>query len=208
MEEHLPKQVVNNTIKEDGQPKQVSTQPPNSEVGAKGGAIPKTTVDSQEGRINRVPSPSREDSGVRFDPQNFIPKVTPITENNKDRVSKAYFGLLRNEDGSVSITPQFITQCENPDIQRVNRYTEKPETFPMGILRRGHAKISDLDLHWTHVGEWAKIPINRDEKLKEGDDNYEVVRIESYIDEEGAIKKGYAILKHPQKWMYGLNMRN
>ena len=50
-------------------------------------------------------------------------------------------------------------------------------------------------MHWTHVGEWAKLPTNRDEKLQEGDENYEIVRIESYIDEEGVIKKGVCYTK-------------
>ena len=45
------------------------------------------------------------------------------------------------------------------------------------------------------MGEWAKIPINKDERLKENDDNYEIVRIESYIDEDGTIKKGVCYSK-------------
>ena len=77
--------------------------------------------------------------------------------------------------------------CED-DIQKVKRHTEIPTEFPVGIPSRGHAKISDLKLHWTHVGEWANMPRNRDQKLKKGDENYEIVRVESYIDEEGKIK--------------------
>ena len=101
MDENLPKQVVNHNIKKDGQPKQVTTQPPNSEVGAKGGAIPKITTPSKEGRDKRVPSPNREDSGEEFDPQSFIPKVIPVTDQNKGRVSRSFFGLIRNNNGTV-----------------------------------------------------------------------------------------------------------
>ena len=77
----------------------------------------------------------------------------------------------------------------NPDIQRVTRYNSIPTEFPMTIPQGGHARISDLNLHWTHTGEWAKIPRNRDQRMKKGDNDYDIVRVESYIDEEGQIRK-------------------
>ena len=39
------------------------------------------------------------------------------------------------------------------------------------------------------------MPNDRTEKLKAGDDNYEIVRVESYIDEEGEIRKGVCYSK-------------
>ena len=83
----------------------------------------------------------------------------------------------------------------------VNRHTEIPERFPYGVLSRGHPDISDVKCHWTHGGDWVKMPIDRTTRLKAGDDNYEVVRIESYIDEEGEIRKGVCYTKGcPYLW--------
>ena len=144
-----------------------------------------------------IPTPISHDLGVlkKFDPQRFVPDVIPITTENISRLSNTYMGLLKRDDGKVEITKQFLTKCQHPEIQLVVRHKEIPDKFPVGIQKLNHPPCTDIRLGWSHQGEWVKMPINRTEKLKANDDNYVVVRVESYIDEEGEIKKGVCYSK-------------
>ena len=113
-------------------------------------------------------------------------EVINITEENKDRVSLDHMGMLRNPDGSFSMTPQFVTWSDNHEIQleRLRKIHPRKPTD----LGENHPDTSNLAAGWTYSGEWALAPTLR----KRGDPDYNnrrEVRVEKYIDQEGNIKK-------------------
>merc|ERR1711874_875230 len=104
-------------------------------------------------------------------------------------ISDSLGGMIVLPDGTLKLTPQFLTKQQNPDIQRMRKYSTRPTQTPECVRALdGHPLPSDLNLKWTHDGEWAKIPKERNARLHE-DTPHEIVRVESYIDEEGVIRK-------------------
>ena len=115
--------------------------------------------------------------------------VVSITPENRHLIRDDLGGILITEDGTLRFTQQFLTQQQNPHIQRVKRHTITPiQTPPCINSLEGHPRPSVLKLDWTHTGEWAKIPKDRNARIHE-DTPHEIVRVESYIDEDGIIKK-------------------
>merc|ERR1711913_99745 len=94
------------------------------------------------------------------------PNVVPITDQNRH--------LVRDDLGGHN------TSRWDPEIH-TTRPTQTPECVR---ALDGHPLPSDLNLGWTHTGEWAKIPKERNARIHE-DTPHEIVRVESYIDEEG-----------------------
>ena len=73
-----------------------------------------------------------------------------VTEENMHRVSTVYKGLLRNDDGSYSITPQFKTWSNNPRIQQQTSYSEGRE-MPPYINERYHLQPTWMNLKRSHL---------------------------------------------------------
>merc|ERR1711874_890531 len=120
---------------------------------------------------------------------NGEPEVVNITDQNRHLISDSLGGMIVLPSGTLKLTPQFVTKQKNPDIQRMKLYARTPTTTPQCVRALdGHPQPSDLDLHWTQEGEWAKIPIERFTRLNK-DSPHEIVRVESYIDEQGVIRK-------------------
>ena len=138
-----------------------------------------------------IPPPICQDPSTPklFDPKKFVPEVVPITQDNIDRVSHNLMGLLKGDDGRVEVTRQFLKKCQYPEVQLVIRHKEIPEKFPIGIPKKDHPPSTDIKCGWTFQGSWHKFPVNKDAVIKSDDDNYLVVRVEPYIDEEGEIKE-------------------
>ena len=174
-----PKQVYPQPIQAPLQPIQAQLHPqPTQPTQVATGAIPKTLV-----------------------VEDFTPKVTPVTDDNMQNLSKVYMGLLKNKDGTTAITQQFLTKCANQKLQLVSRHRVRPDKYPAGISNKGHPKISTTRCDWTHEGRWAKMPIDKTKKLRVSNKgyvenkDYRVVRIEKYIDEAGVIKQAVCYSK-------------
>merc|ERR1711874_493522 len=117
------------------------------------------------------------------------PEIVNITDQNRHLINDSLGGMIVLPSGTLKLTPQFVTKQKNPDIQRMKLHARTPTTTPQCVRALdGHPQPSDLDLHWTHEGEWAKIPIERYTRLNK-DSPHEIVRVESYIDEQGVIRK-------------------
>merc|ERR1711913_257178 len=120
---------------------------------------------------------------------NGEPTVVNITDQNRHLISDDLGGMIVLPCGTLRLTPQFITKQKNPDIQRMKVYASPPTTTPQCVRALdGHPQPSILNLHWSYEGEWAKIPIERYTRLNQ-DSPHEIVRVQSYIDEQGIIRK-------------------
>ena len=133
-----------------------------------------------------------------------MPMTIPMTGT----VSKELKGVIVNSNGSFSMTPQFLTWVKNPELQ-VAKYHDTKVGFPPGVQidRTNHPKPSMLNLGFTFQGEWARMPKDKQDKTGPLYKEYQIVRVEKYIDEEGIIKKQYAMQEMPKTSMYGLNLR-
>merc|ERR1711874_813403 len=118
-----------------------------------------------------------------------VPEIIAITDQNRHLISDSLGGIIVLPNGTIKLTPQFLTKQKNPNVQRMKKYPTRPTQTPECVRALdGHPQPSDLNLIWTHDGEWAKIPIERNARLHE-DTPHEIVRVQSYIDEEGVIRK-------------------
>ena len=82
--------------------------------------------------------------------------MVTITRENRDRVSFEHKGMIQNLDGTFSRTPQYETWRINQDIQleKVRDVNpRKPEE-----VGEDHPDTSDLEIKWTHEGEWVLVP--------------------------------------------------
>merc|ERR1711874_64912 len=78
-------------------------------------------------------------SGVQNNnPQNNIvnaanaggPEVIAITDQNRHLISGSLGGMIVLPDGTLKLTPQFLTKQQNPDIQRMRKYSTRPTQTP------------------------------------------------------------------------------
>ena len=115
------------------------------------------------------------------------PLIVAVTDENKDKVSSQFKGLMVNDDGTINMTPQFFTWSNNSDIQLQKLFKVAP-TFPAGVNNVGHPKATRQNLVWTHNGEWILVPVDKSDKGPEFRETL-VARIERSIDIYGNIKK-------------------
>ena len=103
-------------------------------------------------------------------------------------VSKFHKGMIRNQDGTFSRTPQYDTWSTYNDIQLKDNYECTPKLPEEFQATPYHPEPSRLNLEWSHNGEWVLVPKTREE---EGPDykNYRIGRVERYIDTDGEIRK-------------------
>ena len=115
------------------------------------------------------------------------PLIVAVTEENRDKVSNQFRGLIINNDGTITMTPQFYTWSNNSDIQLQKLFKVAP-VFPAEVNSVGHPRATRQNIVWTHDGEWILVPVSR---LDKGPDFKEtlVARIERSIDIDGNIKK-------------------
>ena len=80
------------------------------------------------------------------------PNIVSITPENRHLIRDDLGGMMITEDGTLRLTQQFLTQQQNPHIQRAKRYTIAPTQTPMYKLSgRSPSTLSSkirLDPHW------------------------------------------------------------
>ena len=115
-------------------------------------------------------------------------KVVKITPENIRRISYEHNGMLLNEDGSLSRTPQYETFLKDKCVQLERTYSTTP-VMPEELEKiPGHPRPTDKNLNWSHRGKWQVVPEDPNSEGSE-QENDRVVRVEPYIDTEGKIKK-------------------
>ena len=136
-------------------------------------------VSSQKPREHRTPPGQNRKAGS--------PLIVSVTEANRDKVLSQFKGLIVNSDGTVTMTPQFLTWSINQSIQLQELYRTAPQ-LPDNVNNDGHPPPTRCNLVWTYSGEWALVPYSRHEKGP----NYKetlVARVEKYIDLDGNIMR-------------------
>ena len=115
-------------------------------------------------------------------------KVVKITPENIRRISYEHNGMLLNEDGSLSRTPQYETFLKDKFVQLERTYSTTP-VMPEELEKiPGHPRPTDKNLNWSHRGKWQVVPEDPNSEGSE-QENDRVARVEPYIDTEGRIKK-------------------
>ena len=115
------------------------------------------------------------------------PLIVPITEENRNRISINDMGLIQNENGTLTMTPQYWTWSSNKSIQ-IQKLQDTHPGFPAHIRRTGHPEATQMDIGWTHEGEWILIPVDKDDKGPIYKDT-NIARIEKYINLDGDISR-------------------
>ena len=158
-----------------------------------------STQNREEGKLNtgEPSSQNREEGRPAINKGENRPYIVCITDENRSRISMLHKRMLLNEDGTLTITPQYWTWSKNPTMQLQRLYEVLPD-FPADINRQNHPKITLLFLEWTHEGEWVLVPID---EMDEGPvyKDTKVARIESYIDLDGRIKRAVSYGKEEAK---------
>ena len=99
------------------------------------------------------------------------------------------------------MTPQTRTWLNNPEIQLKDTYQNWTGEHPIGypkypvLDKSWHPAPGNLKLGYSYQGEWAKIPVDRDDKSGPNYKKYHIVRIEKYVDEDGIIRKAICYQK-------------
>ena len=145
----------------------------------------KTTTDTDNTEL----VPTQNEGSPAVNPQG----VTVVNEENADRVSKEYKGLLRNDNGSYEVTPQFRTWSQNTQVQLRDTYSFIPNMPPEAPVTP-HPEPTDLNLKWSHEGGWGQIAVNIN-----GKEVLIPIRIERYVDLEGNIKQAVAYGEEAEK---------
>ena len=114
--------------------------------------------------------------------------VVEVNETNEGQVSLTHNGMLVNKDGTLSRTPQSEAWAKNRDHQLVKRYETTPNMQEYLKSIPGHPSPTNLDLGWTHVGNWYDVPLDPNQDGAEGTKT-RIGRIEPYIDLTGTIKE-------------------
>ena len=106
-----------------------------------------------------------------------------IDRSNIHLVSHELGGLMQNSDGAWDMTPLFETWIKDVNVQRINTYNIKPN-IPQEILFRPHSEPSNLNLKWSHVGEWDQLICFTGDKPV-----VLAVRIEKFVELDGSIRR-------------------
>ena len=115
-------------------------------------------------------------------------KVVEIDQWNMEQISLEHNGMLMREDGSLVRTSQYETFLKNMDTQLKKTYSTTP-IMPEELEKiPNHPQPSDMDLDWSHRGEWQEIPVDPNQEGSE-QENCRVARVEPYINIDGKIKK-------------------
>ena len=108
---------------------------------------------------------------------------TIIDKTNIHLVSEEFKGLIQNPMGAWDLTPLFQTWVKNTQVQQVKRYNFTPK-IPQVVQIKPHSEPSDLNLNWSHDGEWDQIVCilwNKTEIFS--------IRIERYVDLDGRTRR-------------------
>ena len=115
------------------------------------------------------------------------PIVVAINDENRHKVLSQFKGLLINNDGTVTMTQQFLTWSTSQDIQLQEEFRTTPQ-IPSNVNNDSHPPPTNWNLVWTHSGEWARVPYSVNDKGP----NYKetlVARVERCIDLQGNINR-------------------
>ena len=124
-------------------------------------------------------------------------------------MSKEYKGLVDNGNGTYTITKQFETWYKEekvrddrtPGLQMENKYEnwtgKHPNGFPQDpkLDESWHPEPCDLKLQYSRNGEWVRVPINRNDNSGPGYKDYNIARLEKYVDTEGVMRKAICYKK-------------
>ena len=149
------------------------------EVEEAAGGVQDPQVSSQRPRENIDPPNQNRQEGS--------PLIVAVTEENKDKVSNQFRGLIVNRDGTITMTPQFFTWSNNQEIQLQKLFKVAPP-HPAEVDNEGHPKPTRRNIVWTHDGEWVEVPLSRHDKGPIFKETL-VARVERSIDIDGNIKK-------------------
>ena len=69
-------------------------------------------------------------------------------------------------------------------------YTHYRPQCILKTLEDDHPRFTTLDLEWTLTGKWVGVPKSSTAFVREGEEvhNYNVARVESYVDKDGFTK--------------------
>ena len=131
--------------------------------------------------------------------------VVNITEENEDKISYMYNGMIVNENGTLSHTPMSETWAKNRNYQLVKKYetTQKKPEYLDSIP--GHPVPANYDLKWSHEGRWHDVPLKIEGNGEVGTGT-RMGRVEPFIDRDGTIKMAisYGSNKETLKTWYNL----
>merc|ERR1711874_870673 len=102
------------------------------------GASGTSSLPGASGTQNETPRCRSLPETENVTPQNTgaiarTPNVVPITDQNRHLVRDDLGGMMIQADGTLRFTQQFLTQQQNPHIQRMKRHTITPTQTPACI---------------------------------------------------------------------------
>ena len=86
--------------------------------------------------------------------------VVEIDDKNEGQVSTTHNGMIVNADGTLSRTPQSETWAKNRDHQLIKKYETTPKMPEYLKTIPGHPTPTNLNLDWSHVGNWYGVPLD------------------------------------------------
>merc|ERR1712082_480873 len=142
--------------------------------------------DTTQGREDREDT-YREDTSKRR--EGITPAIVRITDENRHRLSEIHPGMILNEDGTFTMTPQSMTHATNKEMQLLKEHhfipTEAEDTNDI----INHPKPTIIKLSWSYVGEWVLVPRATNHEAEQNFKNSRIARLEKYIDEDGVVNR-------------------
>ena len=145
-----------------------------------------------------------------YQPQDQIQEITFHTGlyPQSGVESDIYKGLLDHGNGCFSLSKQFTTWYKEkfrkggtPNIQMENTYEnwtgKHPLEFPEDPIldQSWHPKPIKQKLVFSYSGEWVRVPVRRGDTSGPDYIEYNIARLEKYIDIEGEVKKAVCYKK-------------
>merc|ERR1712082_178974 len=118
------------------------------------------------------------------------PAIVEITDENKHRLSEINPGMILNEDGTFTMTPQSMTLSTNKEMQLLREYHFIPAESEDVSDILNHPKPTKMRLKWSYVGEWVLVPRCSNHEEEQNFKNSRVARVEKFIDSKGVIRRG------------------
>merc|ERR1712082_593944 len=161
--------------------------------------IPTTSTQGRE-EIVEIPTQSREEvadttqgreeaADTTQRREEVTPVIMEINEDNKHRLSEINMGMLLNDDGTFSMTPQNVTWTTNKEMQLLKEYPFIPTQSEELSAILNHPKPTNLKLRWSFAGEWALVPMETNHEEEQNLKNSRIARVEKYIDTKGIIRR-------------------
>ena len=114
--------------------------------------------------------------------------VVDIDQRNMEQVSLEHNGMLINQDGSLTRTPQYETYLKNRETQLKNTYETTPIMPEELNAIPNHPQPTNQNQKWSYKGDWHELPVDPNQEGTDQED-CKVVRVEPYIDTDGVIRR-------------------